>query len=85
MLVSATLHSKLGAVAEELLDNPMAVGLELQHDASGKVVLSEGGRPEGTYQLPKSLQQLYMEVPVKMRLPALLGVSPWLPASSATP
>lgn len=36
-------------------------------------MLAEDGPAEGAFQLPKSLQQLYMEVPVKMRLPALLG------------
>lgn len=73
MLVSATLHSNLGTVAAELLNDPVAVGLQLQRDEEGAVVLAEDGPAEGSFQLPKSLQQLYMEVPVKMRLPSLLG------------
>lgn len=74
VLVSATLHSKLGAVAEELLSDPVAVGLELQRDASGNMALLDTGPAVDAFQLPKSLQQLYMDVPVKLRLPVLLGV-----------
>eukprot|EP00892_Ulva_mutabilis_P010766 jgi/Ulvmu1/8061/UM004_0298.1 len=73
VLVSATLHSKLGAVAEELLSDPVAVGLEMQRDAAGNVALLDTGPPVDAFQLPKNLQQLYMDVPVKMRLPVLLG------------
>jgi hypothetical protein len=73
VLVSATLHSQLGSVAQELLDAPVAVGLDLANDAEGKVMLTEAAGAASTFQLPQSLQQLYMEVPVKMRLPALLG------------
>jgi superfamily II DNA/RNA helicase len=73
VLVSATLHSKLGNVAAELLNDPVAVGLQLQRDDDGNVMLAEDGPAEGAFQLPQSLQQLYMEVPVKLRLPALLG------------
>lgn len=73
VLVSATLHSKLGAVAEELLSDPVAVGLEIQRDAAGNVALLDTGPPVDSFQLPKNLQQLYMDVPVKMRMPVLLG------------
>ena len=73
VLVSATLHSKLGSVAAELLNDPVAVGLQLQRDEGGAVMLAEDGPVDGAFLLPKSLQQLYMEVPVKMRLPSLLG------------
>lgn len=74
MLVSATLHSKLGTVAEELLSDPVAVGLQLQRDASGNMALLDTRPQVDAFQLPKSLQQLYMDVPVKLRLPVLLGL-----------
>lgn len=74
VLVSATLHSKLGTVAEELLSDPVAVGLQLQRDASGNMALLDTGPAVDAFQLPKSLQQLYMDVPVKLRLPVLFGV-----------
>jgi hypothetical protein len=75
VLVSATLQEKLATLVDTLLTNPVPVGLQLQRDqAAGSLKLQEvGDSLSERYQLPPGLQQLYMDVPVKLRLPALLG------------
>lgn len=77
VLVSATLHQKLGHLADKLLKNPVPVGVAASHSKDGVLVLAE---PEDkdvmpAYELPKGLHQLYMDVPVKLRLATLLGTN----------
>lgn len=75
MLVSATLHAKLGALASRILRDPVQVGLTAPVAPDGTLALEQAvlAGEEASYELPKGLQQLYMDVPLKLRLPTLLG------------
>lgn len=73
VLVSATLREQLATLAGRLLKDPIAVGLHLQyHESKGLLLLEEAGHSE-TFQMPAGLQQLFVDVPTKLRLPTLLG------------
>ena len=74
MLVSATLRDKLAKLATQLLRDPVAVGLQLRVAADATLQLQElQGAKEESFELPPGLQQLYMDVPTKLRLPTLIG------------
>lgn len=74
VLVSATLQDKLATFASQLLRDPLAVGLQLRYDASKNLRMREvKDAAEESFQMPAGLQQLFMDVPPKLRLPALLG------------
>jgi hypothetical protein len=87
VLVSATLRGKLASLVDTLLTDPAVVGLQLRRGGADEALLLEeavgaGGEHRGSagdgggqdrFQLPPGLQQLYVDVPTKLRLPALLG------------
>ena len=74
VLVSATLRDKLAKLATQLLRDPVAVGLQLRVAADATLQLQElQGAKEESFELPPGLQQLYMDVPTKLRLPTLIG------------
>ncbi|KAG2442452.1 hypothetical protein HXX76_002538 [Chlamydomonas incerta] len=85
VLVSATLHKQLGALAELALQDPAVVGFDVQQTTSGPKLL--GGADVGSgagdatadgdgvsYSLPASLRQTWLEVPAKERLSALAAL-----------
>ena len=75
VLVSATLNGKLGVLASRILTDPVHVGFTAKVGADGRLDLEGAVIDEGeAFELPKGLQQLYMDVPVKLRLPTLLGM-----------
>jgi superfamily II DNA/RNA helicase len=74
VLVSATLQDRLATLAGRLLKDPVAVGLHLRHhESKGLVIQEEAGHSEA-FKMPAGLQQLFVDVPSKLRLPTLLGV-----------
>lgn len=77
MLASATLQGKLETFAQELLHEPAAVGLQVPHPdgthAADYAEVVNAVVPAPQFELPAGLQQLYMDVPTKLRLPTLLG------------
>lgn len=77
MLVSATLSDRLAQLAQRLLRDPVAIGLHVQYDAQRGLLLREkaDARAEA-FEMPAGLQQLFMDVPTKLRLPTLLGAPP---------
>lgn len=87
VLLSATLHRELGALAGLSLEDPAVVGWEVGRDAGGKITLAEAD-PDGdhtpaangpnppanasdSFDIPKQLRQSFMTVPCKLRLVAL--------------
>jgi hypothetical protein len=72
--VSATLQEKLATLAQHILKTPAAVGLQLQYTEDKTLRLSEAADSNlGSFEMPLGLQQLFMDVPWKLRLPALIG------------
>ncbi|GIL86758.1 hypothetical protein Vretifemale_14995, partial [Volvox reticuliferus] len=85
VLLSATLHKQLGALAELSLKEPAVIGFEMRKTGEGLKLLTAGaagggGGGEGDddllsrYSLPASLRQTWMEVPAKERLVALTAI-----------
>ena len=89
VLVSATLHKQLGALAELALRDPAVVGFDVKQTKSGPQLIggadvgsgpggsgaTAGGEGEGvSYSLPASLRQTWLEVPAKERLSALAAL-----------
>lgn len=78
VLTSATLHPGLAALAGLSMKDPVAVGfspaaLEQAADGGGSSQLHDRGGPATAFELPKQLQQRWLEVHARMRLVALIG------------
>ena len=77
MLVSATLSDRLAQLAQRLLRDPVPIGLQIQYDAQSGLQLREAAAAHAeAFEMPAGLQQLFMDVPTKLRLPTLLGAPP---------
>lgn len=75
--MSATLQDKLAKLAQRILKSPAAVGLTLPSTGDQIVHLQEAAFD--SFEMPVGLQQLFMDVPWKLRLPALIGMRATLP------
>lgn len=87
VLLSATLHSKLGALAQLSLRNPVSVGFKCEL-VDGRLQVADAGSKGAaagaasgdaagggeTYDMPKQLRQLFITAPAKLRLMALVAL-----------
>lgn len=91
VLLSATMHQKLGTLAQLSLHNPMSIGFKCEL-VGGKLEVTDSGAGRGAagskaadpqeggdkYEMPKQLRQLYVTTPCKMRLMTLLALIRWV-------